>query len=82
LDHRWESSFFILCSLRQLAKDRGGYRYILKLEKTPKDGQMLIGFLQSPSDSPAALGPEFVNVDPVKGVLDLDQFAKICAISG
>ena len=44
------SSFFLLCSLRQLAIERGGYRYIVKIEEQPKRGQMLVGFLRSPAE--------------------------------
>jgi hypothetical protein len=53
------SSFFILCSLRQLAKLRGPYRYIVKLEEQPKRNQMLVGFLGDAEESPALAGPEF-----------------------
>lgn len=40
------SSFFILCSIRQLAQLRGPYRYIVKLEEQPKRRQMLVGFFE------------------------------------
>ena len=53
------SSFFILCSIRQLAKLRGPYRYIVKLEEQPKRNQMLVGFLGDAEESPASAGPEF-----------------------
>ena len=75
------SSFFLLCSIRQLAQLRGNYRYIIKLEEKPKRGQMLIGFLRDPSENLSAIGPEFVELDARKAVIDLDQFAKICAFT-
>ena len=75
------SSFFLLCSIRQLAQLRGNFRYIVKLEEKPKRGQMLIGFLRDPSENPATIGPEFAEVDARKAVIDLDQFAEICALT-
>jgi hypothetical protein len=75
------SSFFIVCSLRQLAQLRGAYRYVVKLEKTPKSGQMLVGFLRHPSDNPADVGPEFANLAG-KDIVDLNQFAQICGAFG
>jgi hypothetical protein len=46
------SSFFIVCSLRDLARQRGGYRYIVKVERLPgRPHQMLVGFLESADDS-------------------------------
>ena len=75
------SSFFLLCSIRQLAQLRGNYRYIAKLEEKPKRGQMLIGFLRNPSENLSDLGPEFAEVDARKAVIDLDQFAEICAFT-
>ena len=75
------SSFFLLCSIRQLAQLRGNYHYIVKLEEQPKRGQMLIGFLRDPSENLSAIGPEFVEGDAQKTVIDLDQFAELCALS-
>ena len=75
------SSFFLLCSIRQLAQLRGGYRYIVKLEEKPKRGQMLIGFLHDPSENLSAIGPEFAEDDARKAIIDLDQFAELCALS-
>ena len=72
------SSFFILCSIRQLANQRGNFRYIVKVEEKPKPGQMTVGFLREPSEAPAALGAEFTATDPINGVIDLEQFAPIC----
>lgn len=71
------SSFFILCSVRQLAQLRGPYRYIVKLEEQPKRGQMLVGFLSDPAESPASAGPEF-SLAHREDVIDLEQFAPVC----
>ena len=73
------SSFFLLCSLRQLAIERGGYRYIVKIEEHPKRGQMLVGFLRRPDEGLASLGKEFSAVTAKDAVIDLEQFADICA---
>jgi len=73
------SSFFLLCSLRQLALERGGYRYIVKIEEQPKRGQMLVGFLRSPAEGIASLGKEFSAITAKDAVIDLEQFAEICA---
>jgi len=75
------SSFFLLCSIRQLARLRGNYRYIVKLEEKPKPGQMLIGLLRNPSEKLSDLGPEFAEADARKALIDLDQFAETCALT-
>lgn len=68
------SSFFLLCSVRDLAQQRGHYRYIVKVEGQPHLNHMLIGFLKSATDTPEQLDPR------LKGqqVIDLEQFAPIC----
>ena len=71
------SSFFILCSIRQLAKLRGPYRYIVKREEQPKPNQMLVGFLGDAEESPASAGPEFSRVGR-EAIIDLEQFAPVC----
>jgi hypothetical protein len=71
------SSFFILCSIRQLGQLRGRYRYVVKLEEHPKRGHMLVGFLGGAEESPASAGPEFVRTGR-DAVIDLEQFAPIC----
>jgi hypothetical protein len=71
------SSFYLLCSIRQLAIQRGNYRYIVKVEEQPKPGQMIVGFLREASENPLTLGAEFKSVDQTK-VIDLDKFATIC----
>jgi hypothetical protein len=73
------SSFFLLCSIRQLALQRGGFRHIIKIEEYPRRGQMLIGFLRAGGENPADLGPEFRKLGDHEQALDLDQFAAICA---
>ena len=72
------SSFFLLCSLRRLALERGGYRYIVKIEEHPKRGQMLVGFLRRPDEGLASLGKEFSAITAKEAVIDLEQFAEIC----
>ena len=68
------SSFFLLCTIRQLARIRGGYRYIAKLEEHPQPGQMLVGFLRAADEPPANIGAELATSVPI----DLEQFAPIC----
>jgi hypothetical protein len=72
------ASFFLLCSIRQLALERGNYRYVAKLEERPKRGQMIVGFLRDPKEELAALGPEFQTVNRSDAVIDLEQFEPIC----
>jgi len=69
-------SFFILCSLRQLAQLRGNYRDIVKLEETPGRGQMLVGFLGGLDEDPVRVAPEFRSTHSPDAVIDLDQFAE------
>jgi hypothetical protein len=68
------SSFFIVCSLRDLARQRGGYRYIVKIEERPGRGQMLVGFLNSADEPPERADAQFAGAE----VIDLEQFAPIC----
>lgn len=68
------SSFFIVCSLSDLAKQRGGFRYIVKIEEQPKRGQMLVGFLNSADEPPEAANAQFAGTRAI----DLEQFAPIC----
>jgi hypothetical protein len=72
------SSFFVLCSIRKLAKARGGFRYVAKLEETPGRGQMLIGFLKSADEPPANADPAFGAPGAKTQVIELEQFAPIC----
>lgn len=71
------ASFFVLCSIRQLAYERGGYRHVVVLDERPKPGQVLVGFLASAGDDPRALGPAFQGEPPPKPV-DLEESAAIC----
>ena len=68
------SSFFIVCSLGDLAKQRGGFRYIVKIEEKPKRGQMLVGFLNSSDELPETVDAQFAGAE----VIDLERFAPIC----
>jgi hypothetical protein len=72
------SSFFLLCSIRQLARQRGNFRFIVKIEEQPKPGQMIVGFLREANEDPAALGSEFQALGKSKETIDLEQFAPIC----
>ena len=72
------SSFFLLCSIRQLARQRGNFRFIVKIEEKPKPGQMIVGFLREASEDPLTLGAEFKSLEQTGGVIDLEQFAPIC----
>lgn len=71
------SSFFLLCSVRDLARQRGNFRYISKVEKNT-EGRMLIGFLQHAGEPAANLGPEFAAAGSAATEIDLEQFAPIC----
>lgn len=68
------SSFFLLCSLLDLARQRGSFRYIVKTERVPSYSQMLVGFLNSPTEEPAGLDPRLAG----QPVIDLNYFAPIC----
>jgi len=72
------SSFFLLCSVRSLARLRGGFRHIVKLEEHPKRGQMLIGFLNSADEPPGNADPAFRAAGGAAQVAELEQFAPIC----
>jgi len=68
------SSFFIACSLRDLARQRGGYRHIAKAEETPRRGQMLVGFLRRADEPPESLDARLAG----QPAFELEQFAPIC----
>lgn len=68
------SSFFIACSLRELAKARGGFRHVAKLEFGGARPQMLVGFLAAPDEAPETIDRRLAG----QRVLDLEQFAPIC----
>jgi hypothetical protein len=71
------SSFFLLCSVRELARQRGNFRYISKIETNAR-GRMLIGFLQHAGEPAANLGREFAEAGAAATEIDLEQFAPIC----
>ncbi len=68
------ASFFLLCSVRQLARLRGGFRYIAKVEGQPPGGRMVVGFLNGPDEAPATLDGRLTG----QRAIDLEQFAPIC----
>jgi hypothetical protein len=68
------SSFFIACSLRELARQRGGFRHVAKLEFGGAKPQMLVGFLHRADEAPTALDPRLAG----QAAIDLEQFAPIC----
>jgi len=71
------SSFFLLCSIRDLARQRGSYRYVVKVEK-PGNTQLLVGFLEDRKDDPGRAGEEFRSLRSPDAVIDLEEFAPIC----
>ena len=68
------SSFFIVCSLRDLARERGRHRHIVKVEEQPRRGQMLVGFLNSADEAPEKLDPRFAG----QKVIDVEYFSPVC----
>jgi len=72
------SSFFVLCSVRKLDRARGGTGHIVKLEDTPRRGQMLVGFLNSADESPGNADPAFAAAGAKAQVVELEQFGAIC----
>lgn len=69
------SSFFLLCSVRDLARQRGNFRYVSKIEGNRR---MLIGFLRHAGEPAANLGQEFAEAGAAATEIDLEQFAPIC----
>ena len=72
------ASFFLLCSVRELAKLRGPYRHVAKIEDVPTRGQMLVGFLKTKDEPLATIDPALSASHPNFALVDLDQFAPIC----
>jgi len=68
------SSFFLLCSIRDLARQRGNYRYIVKVEEQPRHNQMLVGFLNNSDEAPELLDTRLAG----QKVIDLEYFAPMC----
>ena len=71
------SSFFLLCSVRDLARQRGNFRYVSKIEKNA-EGHLLIGFLTHAGEPAANLGAEFEAAGAAATEIDLERFAPIC----
>ena len=67
----WEA---IACSLRELARSRGGFRHVAKLEFGGAKPQMLVAFLERADESPERIDPRLAG----QQVIDLEQFAPIC----
>ena len=72
------SSFFLLCSLRSLAQERGYPRYIAKAENFPQQGTWLVAFLGSVGDNPLQADKDLERFGGSLPVIDLEQFAPIC----
>lgn len=68
------SSFFIACSQRDLARQRGNFRHVVKIDEQPRRGQMLVGFLNA-ADDPTEQQDVRVAGQPL---IDLEQFSPIC----
>lgn len=68
------SSFFIVCSLRVLARQRGDHRHIAKLEFGGARPQLLVGFLDRADEAPERIDARLAG----QKVIDLEQFAPIC----
>ncbi len=71
------SSFFLLCSVRNLAKVRGAGPWIAMLEEHPAKKHSIIAFLASQDEDPAA-ADERLRAKPATKVIELEQFAPIC----
>jgi len=51
------------------------FRHIAKIEDKPGSGQILVGFLTTADEAPEMLDTQFAGAT----VIDLEQFAPICA---
>lgn len=72
------SSFFLLCSLRKLGRERGFPRYIAKAENFPAPRTWLVVFLDGPDGDPKQADAELIRFTSPLPVIDLEQFAPIC----
>jgi len=72
------SSFFLLCSLRNLGRERGYPRYIAKAEDFPTPRTWLVAFLSGPDDDPKQVDPQLAGFPSPLPVIDLEQFAPMC----
>ena len=60
--------------VRDLARQRGPFRYIAKIEDQPRRNQMLVGFLVNATEAPEQLDPRLAG----QQVIDLEYFSPIC----
>lgn len=74
------SSFFLLCSVRRLAQDRGNYRYIALKEDFPSRQQMLVAFLKSADADPVQADATLAGLVPPAKIIDLERFTQICEL--
>jgi hypothetical protein len=53
------SSMTIACMMARLAEERGGYRYLVKVDsRSANPNQMLVGFAHKPNEKPQSIDPE------------------------
>jgi hypothetical protein len=53
------SSMILACMLARLAEERGGYRYVVKVDsRAANPQQMLVGFSRKPGEKPQSIDPE------------------------
>lgn len=78
------SSMIIACMMARLAEERGGYRYLVKVDSLPANpSQMLVGFSNKPNEKPQSIDPEL----PTSAMeVDLEvfgtEFNKKCRAKG
>jgi hypothetical protein len=72
------SSFFLLCNIRKLGRERGFPRYIAKAENFPVPRTWLVAFLNGPDDDPKQADQQLTGFSRPLPVIDLEQFAPIC----
>jgi hypothetical protein len=72
------SSFFLLCNIRKLGRERGYPRYIAKAENFPTNRTWLVAFLNGSDDDPRQVDSDLARFKGALPILDLEQFAPIC----
>jgi hypothetical protein len=66
------SSMIIACMLARLAEERGGYRYLVKVDSLPGNpNRMLVGFSHKPNEQPQSIDAE---LPPSAVAVDLEIF--------
>jgi len=66
------SSMIIACMMARLAEERGGYRYLIKVDSLPSHpDQMLVGFSHQPGENPQSID---ANLPASAPEVDLDNF--------